>query len=308
MKSNPIAIAKVLVATDFSQHSKVALARAADIALAFHSQLAVVHCLPDLTFVPSASEFGLPYNDYMVMQMEFRQQATEAMKNFLEGAIPPELSVRSKILVGDPHIEVSQFAEKEKAELVVAGRSGNSGWEQFFLGSTGRGLVHLCPTSVMSVSDDWTQKPKTILAGTDFSKGSREAVLEGIALSEKFGAELHLMHVIDTTDTPATSIARMSGHASIRQSINDYAQSRLEEFAESLDCPQLQIKLHLNWGTPWRDMCQMATTLNANLIVVGNVGRRGFQGLFLGNTADRILSHCKASVLAVKSVRMLGDS
>ena len=301
MNLKPRTIAKILVATDFSQHSKVALARAADIALAFHSQIAVVHCLPDLTFVPSASEFGLPFNDYMVMQEEFRQQATEAMKNFLEGSIPQELSVSSKMLIGDPHIEVSQFAEKEKADLVVAGRSGNSGWEQFFLGGTSRGLVHLCPTSVMSVSDDWTQKPKTILAGTDFSQGSRDAVLEAIALAEKFQAELHLMHVIDTTDTPAPNIARMSGHESMRQSINDYAQSRLEEFAQSLGCPQLQIKLHLNWGTPWRDMCQMATSLNANLIVVGNVGRRGFQGLFLGNTADRILSHCRSSVLAVKS-------
>lgn len=303
MNSTPRTIGKILVATDFSKHSKIALARAADIALAFHSQVTVVHCLPDLTYVPSASEFGLPLNDYMVMQEEFRQQATEAMKNFLEGTIPQELSVTSKMLIGDPHFEVSQFAEKEKTDLVVAGRSGHSGWDQFFLGSTGRGLVHLCPTSVLSVSDDWTQKPKTILVGTDFSKGSRDAVLEGIALSEKFGAELHLMHVIDTTDTPTPSIARLSGHASMRESINDYAQSRLEEFVQSLECPQARIKLHLNWGTPWRDMCQMATSLSANLIVVGNVGRRGFQGLLLGNTADRILSHCKSSVLAVKPPR-----
>ena len=132
MNSTPRTIAKILVATDFSKHSKVALARAADIALAFHSQVTVVHCLPDLTYVPSASEFGLPLNDYMVMQEEFRQQATEAMKNFLEGTIPQELSVSSKMLIGDPHFEVSQFAEKEKTDLVVAGRSGHSGWDQFF--------------------------------------------------------------------------------------------------------------------------------------------------------------------------------
>ena len=301
MNSIPDKMNKILVATDFSDHSRIALARAADIAMVFHSQLVVVHCLPDLTFVPSASEFGLPFNDYMVMQEEFRQQAARSMQNFLEGAIPIEMSVSSTMLIGDPHIEVSQFAEKEDADLVVAGRSGHSGWEQFFLGSTSRGLVHQCPTSVMSVSDDWTQKPKTILTGTDFSDGSRMAILDSIALAEKFGAELHLMHVIDTTDTPSPDIARMSGHESMRQSINDFARSRLESFVQSLERPQTQINLHLNWGTPWRDMCQMAASIKSDLIVVGNVGRRGVQGLFLGNTADRILSHSKSSVLAVKS-------
>ena len=142
MNSIPNKMNKILVATDFSVHSRIALARAADFAMAFHSQLAVVHCLPNLTFVPSASEFGLPFNDYMVMQEEFRQQAARSMQNFLEGAIPIEMSVSSTMLIGDPHIEVSQFAEKEDADLVVAGRSGHSGWEQFFLGSTSRDHVH----------------------------------------------------------------------------------------------------------------------------------------------------------------------
>ena len=292
---------KILVATDFSAHSKIALARAVDLAMAFQSQLIAVHCLPDLAFVPSASEFGLPYNDYMVMQEEFRSEAAATMKNYLEGTIPPELAVGSKILVGDPHVELSLFAEKVHADLVVAGRSGHSGWEQFFLGSTSRGLFHRCPTSVLAVSDQWTEKPKSLLAGTDFSEASLKAVLHGMAMAKKFGAKVHLMHVIDTTDTPSKSVERMTSHDSMRQSIHDYAQSRLEAFIQSLDCDTSQLEAHLSWGTPWRDMCQLAEKIQADLIVIGNVGRRGVRGLLLGNTADRIMSHCKSSVLAVKT-------
>ncbi len=295
-------VRKILVATDFSSHSKIALARAVDLAMAFQSHLIAAHCLPDLAFVPSASEFGLPYNDYMVMQEEFRTEASETMKNYLEGTIPQELAVSSKILVGDPHVELSLFAEKEHVDLVVAGRSGHSGWEQFFLGSTSRGLFHRCPASVLAVSDQWTQKPKSILAGTDFSETSRKAVLNGMAIAGKFGAKVHLMHVIDTTDTPSKSVERITSHDSMRQSIHDYAQSRLEAFIQSLDCDTSQLLAHLSWGTPWRDMCQMAEKTQADLIVIGNIGRRGVKGLFLGNTADRIMSHCKSSVLAVKSV------
>lgn len=301
MMVKPFSMKKILVATDFSVHSKIALARAIDFANGFQSQLTAVHCVPDLAFVPSGSEFGLPNTDYMVMQEEIRSDASSAMKNYLEGAVPRAMSVNSKILVGDPHIEVSIYAEAVKADLVVVGRSGHSGWEQFFLGSASRGLVHRCPTSVLAVSDEWTQKPKTILAGTDFSEKSRDAVLHGLAVAEKLGGIVYLLHVIDTTDTPSTSVDRMTGQDSMRQSINDFAQSRLESFVQSLDCDASQLQLHLSWGTPWRDMCQTAERLKAELIVIGNVGRRGVQGVFLGNTADRILSHCKTSVLAVKS-------
>jgi nucleotide-binding universal stress UspA family protein len=44
----------------------------------------------------------------------------------------------------------------------------------------------------------------------------------------------------------------------------------------------------------------MASELKADLIVVGTVGRRGVEGLLLGNTAESVLTHCDCDVLAVK--------
>ena len=291
---------KILVATDFSSHSKIAFARAVELAIAFKSEMSVVHCLPDLAFIPSASEFGLPYNDYATVQEEFRSEATMSMKNFLEGNVPQELAVHTSVLVGDPHIELSLLAEQWGADLVVAGRSGHSGWEQFLLGSTTRGLVHRSPTSVLAVSDKWIGKATNVLAGTDFSEASKKAVLEGAAIAEKQGATLHLLHVIDSNDTPEKSVAGMADGESIRKLIKENARSRLESLVQSLGIGTTQLQIHLSWGTPWRDMCQTAETFHADLVVIGNVGRRGVKGLILGNTADRVLGHCKSSVLAVK--------
>lgn len=294
-------VKKILLATDFSKHSQVALSRAMELAVAFQSSITAIYCMPDLAYVPSASEFGLPYNDYMLMQEEFGREAEHSMQEYLSGAVAAGVEIHSKILVGDPHLEVSHFAEKEHFDLVIAGRSGHSGWDEFFLGSTSRGLVHRSPTSVLAVSDKWTQSPKSMLACTDFSELSKAAVCSGIALSEKLGASLHLLHVIDMSDTPSKNAARMEGHQPIRQSINDYARSRLDAFVESLECGTVKPQLHLSWGTPWRETCQLAEKIEADLVVVGNAGRRGVQGFFLGNTAERVLNHCKMSVLAVKS-------
>ena len=291
---------KILIASDFSSHSKIAFARAVELASAFQSEVYVAHCLPDLALIPSASEFGLPYNDYAITQEEFRRDATISMKNFLEGNVPQGQAVHTKVLVGDPHIELSQLAQQWGADLVVAGRSGHSGWEQFILGSTTRGLVHRSPTSVLAVSDHWVEKTENVLAGTDFSDASKKAVLEGAAIAEKQNATLHLLHVIDSADAPEQSVAAMTNGESIRQSIKEKALSRLDALVHSLEIDTTKLQVHLSWGTPWRDMCQTAEKIKAELIVIGNLGRRGIKGLVLGNTADRILGHSKSSVLAVK--------
>jgi nucleotide-binding universal stress UspA family protein len=236
----------------------------------------------------------------MLMQQDFRQEAAKTMEEFLVANVPKDFLVSSSMLMGNPPYEISAFAELEKADLVVVGRTGQSGWGQFFLGSTSRGIVHRCQSSVLAVSQEWTGKPRSILVGTDFSDGSRTAVEESVVLAQKYGAELHVLHVIDTSDTPSHNVERLSGHESMRQSINEYAQSRLEAFVQSLRGDEYPMKLHLNWGIPWRDMCQLATTLDADLLVVGNVGRRGLKGVVMGNTSDKILTHSPKSVLAVR--------
>ena len=37
-----------------------------------------------------------------------------------------------------------------------------------------------------------------------------------------------------------------------------------------------------------------------DLITMGTVGRSGISGLFLGNTAEKVLGHCDCSILALK--------
>jgi nucleotide-binding universal stress UspA family protein len=56
----------------------------------------------------------------------------------------------------------------------------------------------------------------------------------------------------------------------------------------------------LIFGTPWKEIQRLVQQLNADLIVIGTVGRNGIEGLLLGNTAEKVLDHCDCSVLTVK--------
>ena len=55
-------------------------------------------------------------------------------------------------------------------------------------------------------------------------------------------------------------------------------------------------------GMPDESIQQIADSRNADLIVMGTLGRTGIPGFFIGNTAERVLSNATCGVLAVKPV------
>jgi universal stress protein E len=138
-----------------------------------------------------------------------------------------------------------------------------------------------------------------MLAATDFSPVSRLAVEAAIQLTSATSGELHLLHVIDSSDVPDSVIGVSTVDNSLRQRINASAMQRFEEFMAGL--PQLvRIRPHLSWGTPWREINRLVQEVHAELLVIGSIGRSGISGMLLGNTAERLLGSCSSSVLTLK--------
>ena len=291
---------KVLVACDFSQHAKAALARAAEIAKVSHAELIVVHCVSDLSIMPTASEIGGPVYDYFAVQDELRRDATINLEKFIQENAISGIPLHARVTVGSPHVAIAEMVDQEKIDLVVTGRSGHSGWEQFFLGSTSRGLITRCKCSVLATSDELQEQPKSILLCTDFSETSRVAANEGLLLAKQLGANLHLLHVIDDGDIPKLMNFSRFDAETMRNSVREQSEQNLKQFITSLGTDDWPIFSHVRNGIAWKEICQCATEIKVDLVIIGNVGRHGLSGLVLGNTADKVLSHSKLSILAVK--------
>ncbi|MEW8205550.1 MAG: universal stress protein, partial [Candidatus Thiodiazotropha taylori] len=73
-------------------------------------------------------------------------------------------------------------------------------------------------------------------------------------------------------------------------------QALLENYGMSTDDSAVKL-VH---GDASKVIHQLSDSLNADLIVMGTVGRTGVPGLFIGNTAEDVLQTTKASILAVK--------
>ncbi len=112
-------------------------------------------------------------------------------------------------------------------------------------------------------------------------------------LVNRLSATFHLMSVI--------VISRVSEELDVVQKSEvltkkgKQAEAKLAEYAKAKN-----IKLHLAAGSPSKEIPRLSSKIKADLVVLGNVGRTGVQGLILGNTAEKILSRLNTDVLIVK--------
>jgi universal stress protein E len=294
----------VLIGTDFSASADAALKQAIWLARHASVDITLAHTLPDLSHaVHSASalaKLNLLQNQGDAFQRERRIAAETQMRRMIADLGAIDLDVRFETLVGEPFVELTRAVQSTGYDLVLAGTRGLAAWEQFMVGSTAKRLVRKCPASVWIVKEEQVTPPKVVLAATDFSVVSAKGVTQGLWVALQANAQFHLLHVIDSMDIPEDVISKVPRASNLRNEINAEAKARLDDLVASLPVDRDKIRIHLSWGTPWKEVSRLAKHVSADVIAMGTVGRSGIQGLLLGNTAEKVLSSCDCSILAVK--------
>ena len=295
---------RILVATDFSAPADAALQQAVWLARQTKATITLAHTLPDLRrVVHSASmqaKLDLLYGEGDQFQREVRGKSDARLRKTIADLGTTGLDVAFETLLGEPFVELTHAVQAEGYDLVLAGTRGLSAWDRFFVGSTAKRLIRKCPASVFIVKAEHLGPPKIVLAPTDFSDVSLKAVAKGHWVARQANAQLHLLHVIDSADVPEDIVSHVPEGSSLRREINEEARMRLDAFLNSLSLDRSAIRIHLSWGSPWKEIERMAQHLSVDLIAMGTVGRSGIQGLLLGNTAEKVLGACDCSILTVK--------
>ncbi|MEI7700110.1 MAG: universal stress protein [Planctomycetia bacterium] len=294
----------ILVAIDFSAFSDAALSQAIWLARQCGARLVLAHAIEDLRraahVTSSEARRDILSGEGDLFQKEIRSMSDQKLRDQIASIKSSELKISSETLLGEAFVEVIHAVQQEGHDLVMTGTRGFSGWKQFFVGSTARKLIRKCPSAVWIVKAEHAQAPKVILAPSDFSDVSRQAVLKGLWLAERSGAEFHLLHVIDSGDVRDDLLDRMPQGRLGRDEINQKATERLEAFIASSVPASVNVTSHLTWGYPWQEIGRIASKHNVDLISMGTVGRSGVKGVLLGNTAERVLDTCDCSILTVK--------
>lgn len=136
-----------------------------------------------------------------------------------------------------------------------------------------------------------------ILVPTDFSESALEATRWGIDFARRFGATLHLLHVIED---PVVYLPMFeSWPLPSRDEFETYARQRLDAWVLPEDAAGLAIVRRFVHGSPAVEIPADAKQHGIDLIVMGTHGRRLAAHLLMGSVAEKVVRHAPCPVLTV---------
>jgi universal stress protein A len=138
---------------------------------------------------------------------------------------------------------------------------------------------------------------KKILVPTDFSAPSRRAMDYAAVLAKESGAEILLLHVIESLPYSVTDTLHVVDH---RRALEKTAGALLENLRSELAEKELAVKTHLASGTAYDKILKSSRREKADLIVMGTHGRTGMSHLLLGSVAEKVVRLAACPVLTVR--------
>ncbi len=145
--------------------------------------------------------------------------------------------------------------------------------------------------------------PRKILFCTDFSENSRAAQQLAVEYAQAFGAQLVILHVINSSRIGYPSLEERIP-VDIKETI-DRIQGAVEK-ALGLVCSEcaslpVDVKTSSRIGIPAREIVRYAQEESVDLIVTGTHGWTGFKHLVMGSTAENVVRTATCPVVTVRS-------
>ncbi|QDT96745.1 universal stress protein [Gimesia aquarii] len=141
---------------------------------------------------------------------------------------------------------------------------------------------------------------KKILIPTDFSEFGEQALVYGCEFAKQFGAELHLLNVVQD------AVAMFPEPNMMGTSMNDLvadmqhlAQKQLEEMPDFPGMEEIKVVREVRVGPAFLEIIRYANKAEIDLIVIGTHGRTGIKHMLLGSVAEKVVRKSPCPVLTV---------
>lgn len=290
----------ILFVADGTAQSSPALERAVTLAENNHAKLTVVDVIETITDADNVqARFGVSLNDLL------HDHRLKALKELVTPYQSTEHSVYTRVLMGTAFAEIIRTVIQNDHDLVIKAIRAPANLGERLLGSTDLHLLRKCPCPVWIDRPSKTMPYKKILAAVDpmGDKSVAVRVLQlATSLAEREQAKLEVVHA---WRLPGESVL-LKGHARVSVTevnlfLAEQEKMHAEKFNVLLSNFELSIandNVHFVKGDTAPRVLEYGA--DADLIVMGTIGRAGIPGFIIGNTAEEVMQMASSSILAVK--------
>jgi universal stress protein E len=236
---------------------------------------------------------------------EVESSAREALGKLVEQTAGRGVRVTGKFADGQGWVELTREAIAGRHDLVLLGTRDVGAVRRALFGSTAVKLLHNCPGPIWVAKPRPHPVPTNLLVASDFSEVSDAALRLALQLALSADAKVHLVHVIEQTYARLWEAGLLeTRHEELtHQKVRETAEKRLrEQLARAAGPSRVNAEVCVAEGAYQADQAilKYIDAHRIDLLVMGTTARRGLAGVFLGNTAERLLTSLDCSLLAVK--------
>jgi len=184
----------ILVPTDLSDVSKIAVQYALKIVNKLGGTLTVLHVV--IIIQPTRATMRLQLKSLEKDLMETSREDMEAFVKSISKQLKTEVSIQVKVAKGTSFNDaVIREAKKLRTGLIVMGTKGASGLRKYVLGSNTASVIEVSHVPVLAVPELGEFKSfKNVVYATDLKNVQKE-LKTLIPYLEKFNSTVHLLHV-----------------------------------------------------------------------------------------------------------------
>ena len=283
---NPFQVNKILIPIDLSDTSKLAFEHAAYLCQKFGSSLHLLHVyktssvdvLPNLTATsPVVSNAA-----------NLKAMVTEEL-DLLGKEFSDKYNVAYNIEVREGSVakEIIETAKEVKADLIVMGTHGMSGFEEFFIGSNAYRVVTSSSVPVLTVQQKATKMGfENIVLPIDNSPHTRDKVSQAVAIAKTFNSKIHIAALIREENEEDQKIFNL----------------KVRQVEEHLDHNEIQHETRVLHGENIAEMTlTFAEAVKGDLTII-MTDQENYTGFLVGPYAQRIVNHSKTPVLSVTPI------
>ncbi|MFZ2499126.1 MAG: universal stress protein [Methanosarcina sp.] len=153
----------------------------------------------------------------------------------------------------------------------------------------------------MEESIEIKSKPsRQILIATDGSETAKEAADFGLEMVGCSGAKVYAVYVIETTpyrSVPLDQIWSKNVLEEFEKEGNE-ATFYVEKIAKDAG---MEVESRVLKGEPAEKIVSFAEDNNIDMIIMGSLGKGGYERLVMGSVSEKVMRHAKIPVLVVRN-------
>jgi len=284
-----VGIHNVLIATDFSSCSDLALSFGLELAHGYQANAYVVSVLESDQLMIAGPEAYVAAKDAAHRDLLELKQQLRKKHSYLEGE-----DYQLFLLEGDVAQAVLDFAQQKEIDVIVVGTHGRSGLGRALMGSVAERIFRHSPVPVLTLGPHLQRitgagTPKNILVPVDFTPASERAARYAAAIAREHNATLTLLHVVERW--PAQEVDR----ARVMRELREKVQDIVREGAQGLRC-----NYRVEVGRVVETVLYTANGIEADLLVMGVRPRTGLLNRLMWPHAYEIVREAACPVLTVR--------